>query len=170
MQLQKNHRSGLTYNKTAMTEKPPGVAYAALPTNENVLAATIVASDARVEAVREFMELYNSPLAPYAEKVVAAADKYNLDHRLLPAIAMQESGLCKNNRQESFNCWGFGVYGKKYHYFDNYEQGIEAVTKTLAEKYVRMGLKTPDQIMTKYTPSSNGSWADGVNHFMAQMK
>lgn len=158
------------HNRRIMTERTPGVAYAALPTNENVLAATIVASDARVETVRQFMERYNSPLEPYANHIVATADKYNLDHRLIPAIAMQESGLCKKNRQESFNCWGFGVYGKKYHHFDNYKQAIEAVTKTLAEKYVGRGLTTPEEIMTKYTPSSNGSWANSVNHFMAQMK
>jgi hypothetical protein len=157
------------HNKKTMTEKPPGVAYAALPTNENVLAATIVASDARVEVVRQFMERYKSPLEPYAQHIVATADKYDMDHRLIPAIAMQESGLCKKNRKESFNCWGFGVYGKKYHHFDNYEQAIDAVSKTLAEKYIGIGLTTPRKIMTKYTPSSNGSWANGVEHFMAEM-
>lgn len=158
------------HNKKALTEKTPGVAYAALPTSENVLAAKIIASDARVEMVRQFMERYNSPLEPYASHIVATADKYDLDHRLIPAIAMQESGLCKKNRQESFNCWGFGVYGKKYYQFDNYEQAIEAVTKTLAVKYVGKGLKTPEEIMTKYTPSSNGSWARSVNQFMGEME
>ncbi len=158
------------HNKKAMVEKTPGVAYAALPTNENVFAAKFIASDARVEMVRQFLARYKSPLEPYAEHIVTTADKYNIDHRLIPAIAMQESGLCKKNRQESFNCWGFGVYGKKYHHFDNYEQAIDAVTQTLAVKYIGKGLDTPDEIMTKYTPSSNGSWAFSVNHFMAQMQ
>jgi hypothetical protein len=100
---------------------------------------------------------------------VDVADKYKLDYRLVPAIAMQESNLCKNlpgKLKDSHNCWGFGVYGTKVTKFDNYNDAINTVTKTLAIQYVGKGLETPEQIMTRYTPGSNGSWANGVNHFM----
>lgn len=33
-------------------------------------------------------------------KIVAIADKYNIDFRLLPAIAMQESNLCKSDPRQ----------------------------------------------------------------------
>ena len=83
---------------------------------------------------------------------------------------MQESTLCKKAPKNSYNCWGFGIYGKKVTRFDNYHIAIETVTKTLATKYKDQGLETPEQIMSKYTPSSNGSWAKGVLGFMERME
>jgi hypothetical protein len=158
------------HDRLSLTERPAGVAYAALPTNENIFDGDPVASDARIESVRQFLARYNSQLEPYAQNIIDAADKHNIDYRLIPAIGMQESNLCKKHREGSFNCWGFGVYGEKYHHFDNYAQAIDAVTETLAVNYVGRGLKTPEQIMTKYTPSSNGSWAFAVNQFMDEME
>ncbi|SRR6266568_828046 len=142
------------------------VAYAALPTSQNILSADITQGDGRKERIREFLSTYNSPLEPFAGDIVDAADEYGLDYRLVPSIAMQESGLCKTIPDNSFNCWGFGVYGHTAVHFDGYKDGIYTVTKALATRYKEHGLVTPQQIMTMYTPSSNGSWAFGVNHFM----
>lgn len=147
----------------------PKASYAALPPYSGVLNPEIVQEDARLAVVREFFQKYKSPLVPFAEDVILSADKYDLDYRLIPAIAMQESNLCKKIIKDSYNCWGFGIYGKKVTRFDNYKEAIETVTKTLASKYKANGLETAEQIMTKYTPSSNGSWANGVNHFMDQL-
>lgn len=149
--------------------KNPRVAYAALPPASGTLKTDIVSEDARVSAVRDFFKKYKSDLQPYAETVIEAADKYDLDYRLIPAIAMQESTLCKKAPKDSYNCWGFGIYGKKVTRFDNYEDAINTVTKTLANQYKAKGLETPEEIMTRYTPSSNGAWANGVNEFMDQL-
>jgi hypothetical protein len=146
------------------------VAYAALPTNQNIFAVEIEQGDGRAEKLRQFFVKYHSPLEPYAEDVVTAADEYGLDFRLIPSIAMQESGLCKTIPYESYNCWGFGIYGKTVTHFKDYKEGIYTVTKALATRYRGRGLITPDQIMTMYTPSSNGSWARGVNHFMGELE
>ncbi len=145
------------------------VAYAALPTSQNTFSANISELDGRAEKIRQFLQRYNSPLEPYAQDIVDAADTYGLDHRLIPAIAMQESNLCLKIPTDSYNCWGFGIYGGKVHRFSDYKEGIYAVSKTLATKYHNKGLITPEQIMTKWTPSSNGSWAFSVNHFMNQL-
>ena len=146
------------------------VAYAALPTSDSLMEDRVTQKDARVEIVRQFFAKYNSPLELYASKVISAADEYNLDFRLIPAIAMQESNLCKRIPDDSYNCWGFGIYGKTITRFADYGEAIETVTKTLASKYKNNGLETPEEIMTMYTPSSNGSWANGVNHFMDQLQ
>lgn len=122
--------------------------------------------DARTEMVRQFFAKYKSPLEPFAKEVISSADTYNLDFRLIPAIAMQESNLCSKIPIDSHNCWGFGIYGGKVTKFENFPTAIETVTRTLARNYKAKGLETPEQIMKKYTPSSNGSWARGVNHFM----
>ncbi len=148
------------------------VVFAALPEASGMLRADIVSSDARIAIVQDFFKKYKSDLFPYATDVVGAADKYGLDFRLIPAIAMQESNLCKKltgNLKDSHNCWGFGIYGKKVTKFDNYPDAIDTVTRTLANQYVAKGLVTPEQIMTRYTPGSNGSWANGVNEFMDQL-
>jgi hypothetical protein len=156
-------------NNLLTLSKNPRVAYAALPPASGSLKMTLTAQDARVAIVKDFLKKYNSELLPYAQHIVDAADKYNLDYRLVPAIAMQESNLCKKAPKDSHNCWGFGIYGKQVLKFDNYTDAINTVTKTLAIQYVGKGLQTPEQIMTRYTPGSNGSWARGVNTFMNQL-
>ncbi len=142
------------------------VAFAALPSFENVLGDSIISKDARIEMLKQFFQKYKSPLTPFAQNVVESADKYGLDFRLIPAIAMQESNLCHKIIIDSHNCWGFGIYGKKVTRFENYPEAIETVTKTLAKNYIAGGLNTPKEIMTKYTPSNNGDWADSVSYFM----
>jgi hypothetical protein len=123
--------------------------------------------DARIAVLEAFFDQHNSPLEGHAEKFVDEADKNGLDYRLLPAIAMQESNLCKKvPTGADNNCWGFGIYGKKRTRFDTYNDGIRIVSQTIANNYVAQGLETPEQIMTKYTPGSNGSWAEGVTYFM----
>ena len=166
------YRSYLPNYSLVALDASPKVAFAALPAASGTLKISFVEQDARKAIVRDFFKKYKSDLLPFADEVVNTADKYGLDYRLIPAIAMQESNLCHKltgKLKGSYNCWGFGVYGKIVTKFDNYQQAIETVTKTLAIQYKAKGLETPDQIMTKYTPGSNGSWANGVNQFMNQL-
>ena len=160
------------YHRTTPEETALGspVAYAALPTSQNILSATITQGDGRVAMIQEFLQRYQSPLAPYAGLIVADADKYGIDFRLLASISMQESGGCRHEIPNSHNCYGFGIYGTKVIYFPSYQAGIDTVSKALAEKYKANGLVTPDQIMAKWNPSSNGSWANGVNYFMGELQ
>lgn len=146
------------------------VTYAALPSTIETFEGEVESEDARTEIVRQFFEKHDSPLEPFAEEVVESADEYGLDFRLIPAIAMQESNLCKKIPAGSNNCWGYGIYGDKVTYFEDYIHGIETVTKTLATKYKDSGLKSPEEIMRRYTPSSNGSWAQGVNFFLDELQ
>ncbi|MBA3723498.1 MAG: hypothetical protein H0W89_01220 [Candidatus Levybacteria bacterium] len=146
------------------------VSYAALPTSQNTMAGDITQEDGRKERVRQFLAKYNSPLEANAGDIVDAADEFGLDYRLIPAIAMQESNLCRKIPHNSYNCWGYGIYGGKVTRFKDYKEGIYTVTKGLATRYKPRGLVTPEQIMTMYTPGSNGSWAFSVNHFMTQLQ
>lgn len=154
------------------TVKGP-VAYAALPSTSNEgFSIEFGTGDARTEIVRQFLEKHESPLEPYAKHIIDTAEKYGLDYRLIPAIAMQESNLCKKVRDDSpNNCWGYGIYGGKGRAFDNLEQGIDVVSEALSRKYKKNnGLITPAEIESMYNPSSTGSWAFSVNFFMDQMK
>lgn len=127
-------------------------------------------ADPRVANLKRFFRKYNSPLYDSAEVVVNTADKYEFDYRLLPAIAMQESGLCRVIPNDSHNCWGWGIYGTTVTRFESYPAAIETVSKGIKTHYIDKGLTTPEQIMAKYTPSSNGSWARGVNQFIQALE
>lgn len=144
--------------------------YASLPITIPTIDGAIEAGDARAEIVRQYLIRYNSNLEPYADFIVSTADKYGLDYRLIPAIAQQESNLCKIIPPESYNCWGWGIHSRGSLGFESYEEGIETVSKGLSEEYINKGYRTPEEIMRKYTPLSNGSWAIGVNQFMADMQ
>ena len=153
-------------------------------------ATTIVETDdARALLIANFLKRYNTgnrnihhPLVPeeYFGKFFASlADKYNLDFRLIPAIAMQESNLCNHTPKpkneagvpvESYNCLGFGVYDTKVTMFPSFEANFEQAAKTLKKNYIDIGLDTPYKIMKKYTPPSDGSWAESVNQWMAEMR
>jgi hypothetical protein len=98
------------------------------------------------------------------------ADKYTVDWRLITAIAMKESGLCRVIPQGSHNCWGWGIHSKGTLGFDTYEEGIEIVTRGLKEKYIDLGLVTPEKIMTKYAHPDSTTWAEGVTAYMNQLE
>ena len=143
--------------------------FTALPQDTNFIEENATIQDARVEIVRQFLDRYSSPLAPYAKLLVETAETYHLDFRLLPAVAMQESTLCKKIPEDSYNCWGYGIYGDNVLRFDSYEEAIENVGKGLSVDYIHDGLSTPELIMDRYTPSSDGSWAVSVRSFMEKM-
>lgn len=144
--------------------------FASLPVQIPQVSDRIESSDARPEIIRKYLTKYNSPLVPHSNFIVEIADKYSLDFRLLPAIAQQESNLCKIIPPGGYNCWGWGITGSSTLGFDSFEHGIETVAEGLRRLYLDKGYKTVEEIMSKYTPMSNGSWAQGVNQFMGDME
>lgn len=143
--------------------------FTALPP-QNTISESLTVQDARVAILEEFLKKYDSPLVSDAKLLVDTAEKHHLDFRLLPAVAMQESNLCQKIPNESYNCWGYGIYGDKVLRFSSYEEAIEKVAEGLSTDYIHDGLTTPELIMSRYTPSSNGSWAEAVRHFMEEME
>ena len=124
--------------------------------------AELESGDSRAVNLRALFRRRNSPLYEHSEYIVQISDKYGMDYKLIPAISIQESGACNAIPENSYNCWGWGIYGDTVTRFSSYEEAIETVAKGLKRDYIDKGLVTPEQIMSKYTPSSNGSWARGV--------
>ena len=131
--------------------------------------AEIKSGDARAANLKAFLRKYNSDLYNHAEKIIEVSDKYGFDYRLLPAIAMQESNLCRVIPDNSYNCWGWGIYGTKVTRFESYNDAIETVARGIKKYYIDEGLVTASAIMKKYTPPSQGSWQHGVNLFMKEI-
>jgi hypothetical protein len=140
--------------------------YSQLPQVLGTYSAKAQLADGRVANLKHFFRKYNSPLYDYAELIVSVSDKYGFDYRLLPAIAMQESNLCRYIPENSFNCWGWGIYGDQVMRFSSYEEAIEKVAAGIKKEYIDKGLVTASMIMKKYTPASSGTWARGVNTFL----
>ncbi len=144
--------------------------YASLPATIPSISGHVTAGDARPAIVKQYLNEFNSPLSAFSDEIVQMADKYGIDYRFIPAIAQQESNLCHVIPPHSFNCWGWGITSESSLGFSSYDVAIETVTKGLKTDYIDQGLTTPAEIMTKYTPQSNGSWAHGVSEFMAEME
>jgi len=124
--------------------------------------------DIRPYIVEDFLK--NTPLENHSGFLVKTADKYNIDYRLIPAIAMKETGGGNASPSGSYNAWGFGNGSTQ---FTSWEDAIESVAKTLKEKYIDRGMATPEEIMPVYAPPqmyTGGKWAKDINFFFSQME
>lgn len=144
--------------------------FAALPDTMPSIESRVGTNDARAEIIKKYLSKYNSPLYPHADYIVQVADEEEIDFRLITAIAQQESNLCKFIPEGSFNCWGWGIHSRGTLGFSSFEEGIRVVSAGLKKEYINKGLLTPEDIMGKYTPLSNGSWANGVRTFFEDME
>jgi len=142
---------------------------AILPEVLGAFTYSVKSDDAIPEIIKSYLKKYNSPLFPYADYIVTASRRHNIDPRLIVAIAQQESNLCKKIPDDSHNCWGWGIHSRGTLKFSTYKDSIDAVTKGLAQNYLGKGLTTPEEIMGIYTPLSDGSWAKGVQQFLDEM-
>lgn len=151
-------------------------AVAATSGSEQVLGASIQAADARALVLGNFLERHNSPLAPYAEYIVSRAEHYNIDYRVVPAIAMCEStGGKRIPSSDSYNAWGISVETGETSgaVFKNWMHAIEWVTKYMYEKYYNRGIQDLVDIGAIYAPPSvaNGnSWANCVSFFINEIQ
>lgn len=160
----------LVKNELRTLAENPYRMYYALPKSIGRITSAIKTGDARPEILRQYLERYHSPIAPYSDLLFEAGEKYGLDYRLMTAIAQCESNLCKKIPPGSFNCWGFENGATK---FLSWEHAFERVAKTLKERYIDEGLVTPEQIMPKYAPPSiakGGPWAKCVNQFFGELE
>jgi hypothetical protein len=160
-------------NKTevSQTAKTGVRVYASLPSEFPTVSGTAEVGDARPELVKQYLKRYDSPLVYLSSFLVEKADQYGLDYRLIPAIAQQESNLCKIIPPKTYNCWGWGIHSKGTLGFNSYEEAIDTVMSGIKSEYIDKGYDTPDTIWKKYTPSSpDGAWAKGVNQFMSDME
>ncbi|MDD3002349.1 MAG: hypothetical protein PHS06_00575 [Candidatus Shapirobacteria bacterium] len=132
--------------------------------------ATVSGADARPMLIKKYLEKYNSPMAPYSDLIFQISEDYGFEYYWIVAIAQQESNLCKKAPEGSYNCWGYGIHKKGTLKFDGYELAIKSYAEYLKREYFDKGLNTPELMMKKYCPSSNGSWANGVNQFIEELK
>lgn len=129
------------------------------------VASSIAPQDDRVQILHDYLEKRNSPLAPNARTFIEQADKYKLDWRLVAAISGLESGFGKQIPTNSYNGWGWGIYGDNVKYFSSWDEAIAAISQGLRENYInKMGTDNVYSIGRIYAASP--TWAVRVEHFM----
>lgn len=143
---------------------PKGIASAP----REILSA-VKGEDARVVLVERFLKEKGSPMIGSGKLFIAAADKYDLDWRLLPAIAFQESTLGKHTIFGSYNAFGWGVVDNTTigMSFGSWEEAIFTVAKGLREDYLNKGFTTPETININYAGDKN--WNKKVQSAMEEI-
>jgi hypothetical protein len=148
--------------------------YSSKPLTVEQATSRVEIKDSRAQKINEIFKYYKCPLEGMGEVFVNEADANNIPWYLVASVAFQESSCGKNtpkvNGEESFNAWGWAVYGDKTHRFDNWARGIEIVSKYFASRFFSQGITDTCVIMKTYTPPSNGSWCNGVNEFSDLIK
>ena len=147
------------------------ITFAALPRVTFEIKTALAKEDARPLVINKYLTRYDSPLAGMGEYIVKVSDHFDLDPYLVIAIAQQESNLGKITPPDCYNAWGWGIHSAGTLCFDSWEQGIDTFVEGLSNKYLAYGLRTPEEIMTKYNASSpGGAWAKGINQFLNQLQ
>lgn len=123
--------------------------------------------DSRAEILRDYLAEKNSPLQYQAQDFVDAADKYNLDWRLVASIAGVESTFGRFI-PGGFNAWGWGVYGDQALGFSSWRDGIFTVSEGLRKGYFDKGLTDPYLINRAYAASP--VWGYKVNYFLTDLE
>ena len=126
--------------------------------------------DSRVLKIEKVFAKFNCPLAGNGAFIVQKADEQGIPYWLVAAVSFQESSCGKNTAEpagvaESYNAWGYGIWGKNIKTFSDWEAGISAVSKYFGVNFFAQGVTDPCEIMKIYTPPSKGSWCEGVNYF-----
>lgn len=121
--------------------------------------------DNRAIVLKHFLTEHDSPLAPYSNDFVSFADKYNLDWKLVAAISGLESTFGQQIPYNSYNGWGWGVYGDNVIRFSSWKEGIETISKGLRENYLKQNTVSDPYIIGP-TYASSPTWAERVAYFM----
>jgi hypothetical protein len=143
-----------------------------------VLAASIEGADARELLLKAFILKFQptSPMLPFTSSFIQTADTYQIDFRMIPAIAMCESNLgARMPSKDSFNAWGIAVYTGQQNgkVFNDWPHAIDWVGKYIREKYYNRSITDLVEIGAIWAPPSvakENSWARCVEGFMDKIR
>lgn len=126
--------------------------------------------DSRVEKLAGYLRSHDSPLADEASHFVAEADRFDLDWKLVAAIAGVESTFGRFIPTGSYNGWGWAVFTGRQSgaAFGGWEEGISTVSQGLRENYLNRGAQTVEQIGRWYAASP--AWAWKVRFFLREIE
>ena len=107
--------------------------------------------DPRLPLLTQFFESNKAPVVRYSRDFLAAADRNDLDWRLLPSIALVESGGGRAYRNN--NIFGWDNCNQR---FQSVRHGIYQVASRLANSKLYRDKET-DEILRTYNPNADYS-------------
>ncbi len=114
--------------------------------------------DPRVETLHNFFKKLDCPVAGMAEDFIRVADENHLDWRLLPSIAIVESGGGKAYRNNNIFGWNGGKQA-----FESILSGLETVAAKLGQSPLYRAYDSFGKLRT-YNP--NSEYANSVMALM----
>jgi hypothetical protein len=129
-----------------------------------ILSAQNSAYMTKKTVIKRILTKYKSPYADNSDAFVDACFKYNIDCYLLVSISGVESYFGKFIYPNSYNPfgWGGGLI-----MFDDWDNGIDSVSRGLKKNYIDKGYDTISKINPIYCPP-NATWAGKVEFFYKQ--
>jgi hypothetical protein len=118
-------------------------------------------SDARLERLKAFFGKLDCPAQNYSGDFIAAAERYDLDWRLLPSISYLESTGGKSAKNNNLFGWNSGRTG-----FATAAAGIHEVGRRLSRSPLYRA-KNLDQLLATYNPT--GDYAQKVKNVMRRI-
>lgn len=119
---------------------------AAVPNGAQDLPVSKYEGDPRLDRLNDFFEVYGRPVQHLAPHFLEAADRNNLDWRLLPSICVAESSGGKNAPKNNIFGWASARRG-----FRTVHEGIYTVAAKLAHSRLYKG-KELDGLLRTYNP------------------
>jgi len=120
------------------------------------------APDPRAARLERFFHNYHCPPPYHVTEYLRAADDYNLDYRLLPAVSLRETTCGEAETDNNF--WGFHP-GRQT--FPSVEAGIAFMARRLAKGTYYRG-KTTQEKLAAYNPRP--AYLDQVLRIMSKIE
>lgn len=126
--------------------------------------------DAYMATKRDRKKVRTSPMADTGSSLVRHGQRYDIDPRLMIAIAGQESsfGLYLCGDHNAWN-WFWGGTCKRSP-FVSYDRAIQVVSKFMRKSYLNKGYTTIPLIQKKYCVDGCEHWISGVRHFYRELE
>lgn len=144
-----------------------------------VKAETVTPQETMATIIDNYLASKSSPLAGYGSVFVAKGQLYNVDPRLIVAIAGAESSFAKArcqswNSVDIHNAWGYMYWPggtRTCKPFDNWDQAIDVVSWQIGASslYLRAGKTTIPSIGELYCGPGCTNWVNNVTLFFTQM-
>lgn len=116
-------------------------------------------------ALSQFLTAQHSPFASDVPELVAAANQYDLDPRLLVGISAAESSFGLAMPTGSYNPFGLGP-GMR---FDSFYNAFLAEAQFLHHHFISRGVANPHVIGPSYTGTGSTSWGVAVAQVMSRI-
>lgn len=125
--------------------------------------------DNRGNALKKFLEQYDSELAPESQIFVDEADKNNIDWKLVAAISGVESSWAHAEPAHCYNSWGYGIFGDQVHCFLSYKEAIQVISHDLRHLYMDHWGAT-DVYSIGHIYAASPTWAARVSANMQEIQ